>query len=112
MAVPDLEFSPAAQQWIVVILVWLGFGILAGLLAKALIPGREPAGPFGTLMVGVAGSCLGPLVLAFSLGRPTLNPISPAGILSAVGGAAVLLIGYRLVAAWISRSRNANAEEH
>lgn len=92
---PQFDLSPAAQQWTNVVLIWLGFGILAGLLAKALIPGRKPAGPVGTLMVGVMGSFVGPLGLSLVMGSSDFNPISPLGLLASVGGAAVLLAAYR-----------------
>ena len=39
-----VELSPAAQQVVNVVLIWLGFGVLTGLLARALLPGREPRG--------------------------------------------------------------------
>ncbi len=92
---PQFELSPAAQQWTNVVLIWLGFGIVAGLLAKALIPGREPAGPVGTLVVGVMGSFVGPLGLSLAMGSSDFNPISPLGLLASVGGAGVLLLAYR-----------------
>ena len=98
----DLAFSPAAQHWVNVILIWIGFGTLAGLLAKIVLPGRDPSGTVGTMVIGTAGSTLGLLVFyRFALGAPdprTFNPISPVGMLAAAGGAFVLLIGYRLVA--------------
>ncbi len=94
---PEFDLSPAAQQWINLVLIWLGFGILAGLLARALVPGREPAGPLATLVVGVAGSTIGLFVLSRLVdGRP-INPISLPGLLAATGGALVLLIAYRVV---------------
>ena len=95
---PELELSQAAQQWVNAVLIWVGFGAVAGLLAKALIPGREPAGAVGTLLIGVIGSVLGPLVLCFLLQWPDFNPISPIGFLAAVGGAFVALVVYRLAA--------------
>ncbi len=96
----QFELAPAAQQWVNVVLIWLGFGLVSGLLAQALIPGRVPAGAMGTLLVGVVGSTLGPLVLCFALKSPILNPISPPGLLASVGGSVVLLLGYRLVSAF------------
>ena len=95
---PELELSQAAQQWVNAVLIWVGFGAVAGLLAKALIPGREPAGAVGTLLIGVIGSVLGPLVLCFLLQWPDFTPISPIGFLAAVGGALLALVVYRLAA--------------
>ena len=98
-----LELSPVAQQWANVVLVWIGFGALAGLLARAVLPGRDPSGPVGTLVIGIAGSTLGLFVFyRFILGaaqdRP-FNPISPVGMLAAAAGAFALLIAYRILAA-------------
>jgi len=99
--VPDLELSQIAQQWVNVVLIWVGFGILVGLLAKALIPGREPAGAVGTLLIGVLGSVLGPLVLCYLTRWQDFNPISPIGFLAATGGALLALLVYRLAATFL-----------
>lgn len=93
----ELELSPAAQQWTNVALIWLGFGIVTGLLAKLLLPGREPAGPLGTLLIGIFGSVLGPLALSMLWPQPRFNPISPLGLLASVGGAVLFLAVYRLL---------------
>jgi uncharacterized membrane protein YeaQ/YmgE (transglycosylase-associated protein family) len=95
--VAQFELSETAQHWVNVALIWIGFGILAGLLAKALIPGRQPAGAFGTLLIGVVGSVVGPLALCLYSDRPGFNPISPLGFLAAVGGALAALVAYRVV---------------
>jgi uncharacterized membrane protein YeaQ/YmgE (transglycosylase-associated protein family) len=93
------DLSPAAQQWTSVVLIWLGLGILTGLLAKVLLPGREPAGAVGTLVIGMLGSVVGPLALSGIYGGRDFNPIGPLGILAAVGSAVVLLLGYRVLIA-------------
>jgi len=91
----DLELSPAAQHWVLVVLVWVGFGSLAGLLAAVILPLRQPAGPFSTLVFGIAGSTLGLFGLTLLFPGRELNPISPLGFLAATLGAFVLLILYR-----------------
>jgi uncharacterized membrane protein YeaQ/YmgE (transglycosylase-associated protein family) len=103
--VSELELSPVAQHWTNVVLIWLGFGIVAGLLAKLLVPGREPAGPLGTLMIGILGSVLGPLVLTLVLHRQDFNPISPVGLLTSVGGALLFLAAYRCLVAFVGARR-------
>lgn len=95
----EFELSPLAQQWINVVLIWVGFGTLAGLLARVVIPGREPAGPVGTIAIGILGSTLGPFVLSCLLKRTDFNPIGPLGFLTAIAGAFVLLTAYRLAVA-------------
>lgn len=95
----QLELSQTAQQWVNVVLIWLGFGIVAGLLARALVPGRHTVGAVATLVIGVLGSTIGLLGLSFLLPGDRLKPIGPVGLLAATAGALVLLIVYRLVAA-------------
>jgi uncharacterized membrane protein YeaQ/YmgE (transglycosylase-associated protein family) len=95
----ELALSQVAQHWVNVILLWVGFGTLAGLLARSLIPGREPSGAVGTVLIGIVGSAVGPLLLCHLLKRGDFNPISPLGFLAAVGGALAALFAYRLVAA-------------
>jgi uncharacterized membrane protein YeaQ/YmgE (transglycosylase-associated protein family) len=109
--VPGAELSPAAQQWTGVILIWLGFGILTGLLTKALIPGREPAGAVGTLLIGMLGSVLGPLALSGVYGGRDFNPIGPLGILAAVASAVILLLGYRVLVTYVIAARPEDREE-
>jgi uncharacterized membrane protein YeaQ/YmgE (transglycosylase-associated protein family) len=96
--VPDFELSNVAQQWINVTLIWVGFGTLAGLLARALVPGREPQGAVGTVVIGIVGTAVGLCTLSWALNRPTFNPISPIGFFAAVGGAFVLVVLYRIAA--------------
>jgi uncharacterized membrane protein YeaQ/YmgE (transglycosylase-associated protein family) len=91
-----LEFSPAAEHWATLVLVWIGFGSLAGLLARAILPVREPSRPLPTLALGIAGSALGLFVLSWAAGNQPLKPVSPAGFLAAAGGAAVLLVLYQV----------------
>lgn len=95
----QLELSETAQQWVNVVLIWLGFGIVAGLLARALVPGKHPVGAVATLVIGVLGSTIGLLALGFLVPADRTNPIGPVGLLAATGGAFVLLVGYRLLAA-------------
>ncbi len=105
-AVPELQLSSTAQHWVYVTLIWVGFGTLAGLSAKSLIPGREPSGAVGTLLVGIVGSVVGPLSLCLLAGAPNFNPISPLGFLAAVGGALLALVVYRLLHAVAPVERN------
>ncbi len=92
----DLELSHTAQQWFNIVLIWIGFGTLAGLLAKTLLPAREPGSALLVMTLGIVGSVIGPLGLSYVLGENTLNPLSPLGLLSAAAGALVLMIIYRV----------------
>jgi len=92
----ESALSPAAQQWICVVLVWVGFGTLAGLLATVIFPFRRFVSPFLAMVIGIVGSTIGLLGLSWLFpGRP-LNPITPLGFLAATIGAFVLLVLYRL----------------
>ena len=106
-----LELSEPAQHLVNVVLIWIGFGTLAGLLAKALIPGREPSGTVGTLTIGILGSVLGPLTLSFLLKSREFNPISPLGFLVAWAGASVVLIAYRLLIAIVAMRRRQEVDD-
>ena len=103
---PELELSPNAQHWAAVVLIWVGFGMLAGLSAKMVIPLRQPTGPVSTLLLGITGSVVGLLVLSLFLGGRQMNPISPLGFLAATAGAFLLLIGYRLLSGFFAKRRD------
>lgn len=95
----QLDLSPHAQHWVNVVLIWVGLGALAGLLAKAFLPLRHPSGPVPTLVLGICGSMAGLLALSTLLGQQRFNPISPVGFLGATAGAFVLMIAYRVLRA-------------
>jgi uncharacterized membrane protein YeaQ/YmgE (transglycosylase-associated protein family) len=94
----DVQLPETAQRIANDVLVWIGFGTLVGLLAKAIMPGRDPGGPLATLMMGVAGTVIGCGVLAFFWHGKQISPISPLGFLVATGGAFIILAFYRLLA--------------
>jgi uncharacterized membrane protein YeaQ/YmgE (transglycosylase-associated protein family) len=96
---PGLEFSPDAQHWVNVVLIWIGFGTLAGLLAMVLLPIKHPAHPLAMLLLGIVGSVVGLLGLTYLLSGRQFNPISPLGFAAAtVGAFAVLLLSRSFVA--------------
>lgn len=107
----ELDFSLQAQHWVNLVLIWVGFGTIAGLSARALVPGRDPAGALGVVVLGIAGSTLGPLVLTLLLRRGNFNPLSPPGFLAAVAGAFVLLLAYRLFVAFSPVPETAEAAD-
>jgi len=96
---PELELSPAAQQWVNVVLIWVGFGTLSGLLATLVLPARQPSHPLVMLLVGILGSMIGLLGLSWLLQGRQFNPISPIGFLAATAAAILLLILYRACSA-------------
>ncbi len=80
------------------VLMWVGFGTLVGLAAKAIMPGRDPGGAFGTMLMGIVGSVLGCGVIAFFFDGKRITPISPAGFVAGTAGSFLILFFYRLLA--------------
>lgn len=77
------------------ILSWILFGLVVGAIARLLVPGRDPMGCLGTILLGVAGSVVGGF-LASLLFTGFRDRFEPAGFLGAIiGGVIVLLIGRR-----------------
>ncbi len=107
----DIALSPAAQHWINVVLIWVGFGTLAGLLATVLFPLRRPAGPFWAVVLGICGSAVGLYGLGRLFPERQLNPISPLGFLAAAVGAFVLLMVFRVLLALFGKRENDSGEE-
>ncbi|MER8042250.1 GlsB/YeaQ/YmgE family stress response membrane protein [Streptomyces sp. NPDC094032] len=80
------------------IIGWIVLGLLAGVIAKILLPGRDPGGVIGTTLIGVVGAFLGGWLSARFLDRPiTTDFYDGATWLSAIGGSLVLLIAYRIL---------------
>ena len=90
-----MELSAVAQAWVHLILVWVGFGALVGLVANLFLPPNGSPGLWGGLIVGITGSCVGPGLLTLLIGREHFNPIGPAGFCVAVLVAVMLLLLYR-----------------
>lgn len=78
------------------VLVWLVFGLIAGSVAKAIMPGRDPGGCLATSAIGVAGAFLGGFI-GTRLGWGGLSGFDLRSLGLAVLGAVLLLVAYRLV---------------
>jgi uncharacterized membrane protein YeaQ/YmgE (transglycosylase-associated protein family) len=94
---PDSELMSVVEQSIHELLVWVGFGTLVGLAAKAIMPGRDPGGTVATLLMGIGGSVIGCGLITFFWDGQRVTPISPVGFAAATGGAFLLLFFYRLL---------------
>lgn len=78
------------------ILSWIVLGLIAGLLAKVVMPGKDPGGFIVTIVLGIAGAFVGGWIGA-QLGIATFNGFTLQGILVATAGAVVLLLLYRFI---------------
>jgi len=92
-----MELSVATQAWVNLVLVWVGFGAVVGFLANAFLPTGNPSGFFGNLVIGIAGSCAGPIVFVLFLKPQQFHPMSPIGLATAVLASVILLILYRVI---------------
>ena len=71
---------------------WIFFGLVVGVLAKLVMPGRDPGGIIVTILLGIAGALLGGF-LGRSLGW--YGPTDTAGFIMALVGSVFLLWVYR-----------------
>ncbi|MEK6556189.1 MAG: GlsB/YeaQ/YmgE family stress response membrane protein [Bdellovibrionota bacterium] len=79
------------------ILVWIGLGLVIGVLAKLIMPGNENMGWIRTILLGIAGSFLGIMGAAYFFRLPNYSAFSWQGIVLGVIGAFVLVLFNRLV---------------
>ncbi len=78
------------------ILSWIAMGLIVGILAKLIMPGKDPGGIIITILIGIAGAFLGGYIGSF-LGVGTVTGFNIIRLLLAIGGALLLLILYRLI---------------
>lgn len=79
------------------ILSWIIFGLIAGIIAKLVMPGRDPGGCIVTMLLGIAGAFVGGFVYGLFTGRQTFMQFDIGSMLLAVLGAVILLAIYRAV---------------
>jgi uncharacterized membrane protein YeaQ/YmgE (transglycosylase-associated protein family) len=80
------------------IIGWIILGLLAGLIAKALLPGDDPGGVIITALIGIAGAFIGGFITkALGFGDPIDEFFDLSTWLGAIIGSIVLLLLYRAV---------------
>jgi uncharacterized membrane protein YeaQ/YmgE (transglycosylase-associated protein family) len=86
------------------VIAWIIFGLIAGAIAKAILPGSDPGGAIVTILIGIAGALLGGFLGRAILGYGRIDEtgsITRPGFLMnlvlAVIGAIILLVCYRLI---------------
>ena len=71
------------------IIVWIVFGIVAGANARLLVPGKQPIGLLGTMILGIVGSFLGGFAAYVFFGG---EPLQASGWIGSIIGAIVVLV--------------------
>ena len=72
------------------VVAWLLIGLVAGALARLIVPGRDPMGVFATIVLGLAGSLLGGF-----LAHALFNDTNGVGLFGSVVGAVIVLLIWR-----------------
>lgn len=83
------------------ILGWIVFGLVAGFIARAIVPGKDDIGILRTVLLGVLGSVVGGFLLGLFTGG--LRDFQPAGWIGSIIGAVIVLVVYNKVT---GRKRN------
>lgn len=78
------------------ILSWILLGLVAGALAKFIMPGKDPGGFIVTILIGIAGAVLGGFLGSF-IGLGKIESFDLGGIFIATAGAFILLLAYKLI---------------
>ena len=79
------------------IIGWIIFGVIAGAIAKLLMPGKDPGGFIVTVLLGIAGALVGGFIGRALWGSSGVNDWSIGSFALAIVGAIVLLALYRLI---------------
>jgi len=78
------------------ILSWIIMGLIVGIIAKFLMPGKDPGGIFITIILGIAGAFVGGII-GSALGLGGVSGFNIRSLLIAVGGSILILIIYRAI---------------
>lgn len=78
------------------IITWVVLGLIAGALAKFIIPGKDPGGIIVTILIGILGAVVGGIV-GTQLGFGSVTGFNIPSLVIAVGGSILLLLIYRLL---------------
>lgn len=78
------------------ILTWVIFGLIAGVIAKLIMPGKDPGGFIITILLGIAGALVGGFI-GSALGFGSVDGFNFGSFIIAVLGAILLLWIYRVI---------------
>lgn len=76
------------------IIAWIVFGLIAGALAKWIMPGKDPGGLIMTMVLGIVGAMIGGFI-GSAIGFGGISGFDIRSFALAVGGALIVLFGYR-----------------
>lgn len=79
------------------VLAWILFGLIAGAIAKYIMPGKDPGGCIGTIVIGMLGALIGGFVGSEILGIGNVTGFNLRSFGIAILGAIILLVLYRLL---------------
>ncbi|WP_406012005.1 GlsB/YeaQ/YmgE family stress response membrane protein [Streptomyces sp. NBC_00984] len=80
------------------IIAWIIIGLLAGLIAKALMPGKDPGGIVITMLIGIAGGLLGGWLGKVILGVDSIDGFFDLSTwIAVIVGSLILLVLYRVI---------------
>ncbi|UJW33102.1 GlsB/YeaQ/YmgE family stress response membrane protein [Saccharothrix sp. AJ9571] len=85
------------------ILGWLVFGLIAGFIARAVVPGKDDIGCLPTILLGVVGSVVGGFLYGLFTGG--FRGFEPAGWIGSIVGAIIVLVIFNKVTGRKRRSR-------
>ena len=86
------NLPPSMQSLVNNILIWIGFAVIIGLIARIIVPSKYTQGPLVMLLIGLTGSCIGPLLISFYFQIESFNPIGFVGFVSSLVASVLLLI--------------------
>ena len=89
------------------ILAFIIIGLLAGLLARAIVPGKQSLGLLATTLLGMVGSIVGGMIGSLFTGGKVFS-LQPAGIIMSIIGAIVVL----LIFSWIQTRSGSHRRVH
>ena len=78
------------------VISWIILGLIVGVLAKWIMPGQDPGGIIVTILIGIAGALLGGFI-STTLGFGGVTGLNLLSLIIALGGALLLLFGYRVI---------------
>lgn len=111
MNMDSAQIAQYAQTLANDILVWVGFGTIVGLLAKGIMPGRDPGGPVATMLMGIGGTIMGCGTVSFFVGGARVTPISILGLICGTCGAFMILFFYKMLSGYWFRESGSSPNQ-